>query len=235
MTYFYELTILPSQNRVLSEILRIDSKLLVEREGEELKLLNANGVINERKIHNFQFSLSLRRSVSYDPRISIFCNKISSWGIYSFEPKAIRGYANVLPSSELSRDGSNLPQVLHTLLTTNRETFRRIEDTLKMCLPEVDEIDLPVIRKDHQPEVHIAIRERGFEKPFELAQISDGTLRLLAFITALNLDSPLVAFEKPENCVHPHLLETLIDIVRKSDKQVIISTHSPLLIRLLQT
>ena len=53
---------------------------------------------------------------------------------------------------------------------------------------------------------------------------------MLAFITALTLDSDLIAFEEPENCIHPYLLETIIDLARKSGKQVIISTHSPYLL-----
>ncbi len=60
--------------------------------------------------------------------------------------------------------------------------------------------------------------------------ISDGTLRLLAFIVALYSGASLVAFEEPENRIHPYLLETLVDLARKAPCQVIITTHSPYLL-----
>ena len=39
-----------------------------------------------------------------------------------------------------------------------------------------------------------------------------------------------MAYEEPENCVHPHLLESLVYIMRESNKQVILTTHSPYLL-----
>ncbi len=67
----------------------------------------------------------------------------------------------------------------------------------------------------------------GFDEPLDPEHISDGTLRILAFITALTLPSTLISFEEPENCVHPSLLQALIELIRLCGKQVIISTHSP--------
>ena len=61
-------------------------------------------------------------------------------------------------------------------------------------------------------------------------QISDGTLKLLAFITAINLESSIICIEEPENFIHPSLLKSLIEILTNSDKQVIITTHSPYLL-----
>jgi len=37
----------------------------------------------------------------------------------------------------------------------------------------------------------------------------------------------LVILEEPENYVHPHLLEALVDMARRSPSQVILVTHSP--------
>lgn len=62
-------------------------------------------------------------------------------------------------------------------------------------------------------------------------QISDGTLRLLAFIAALFLGDLVVAFEEPENCIHPWLLKTLIHLCKNiAPCQIIITTHSPYLL-----
>ena len=74
-----------------------------------------------------------------------------------------------------------------------------------------------------------AIKERYFGKSFTTDMMSDGTLSLLAHLVALFGPEPpsLACFEESENFVHPHLIEHLIDVMKKAPAQVIISTHSP--------
>ena len=116
--------------------------------------------------------------------------------------------------------------MLHTLLTTRRREFNRVEELLRAAVPEVEELLTLVTGTS----VRVAVRERGFEEPFGPEHLSDGTLRLLAFIKALALPNPLVSFEEPENRVHPELLGALVELMRLSGKQVIVTTHSPSLL-----
>ncbi len=229
--YVYDIS-LNGKGIIEDEALIIDGKDFLNRKdkgGGEYLL--KEGAIRKAEV---QFGvLLLRNACSYEdshPLIKAFCNFISRWSFYSFDPEAIRGYAPVTYSTSLSRNGNNLSQVLHTLLTTNRRVFEKIEVYLKSLVPEVEELITPISGSPQGPQVHLAVKERCFEKPFSFRQVSDGTLRLLAFITALNLDSTLITFEEPENRIHPRLLETLIDLMRKSDKQNIITTHSPCLV-----
>lgn len=81
----------------------------------------------------------------------------------------------------------------------------------------------------------IALREKGFVQDFNYYQLSDGTLKLLAYITAVSLPEPqLLCFEEPENFVHSRLLELIVEILKKSEKQVLLSTHSPYLVDFVQ-
>jgi predicted ATPase len=61
--------------------------------------------------------------------------------------------------------------------------------------------------------------------------MSDGTLRLLAHLAAIYSPTPppLMAFEEPENNIHPHLHELLADVLRGASKrsQILVATHSP--------
>jgi predicted ATPase len=74
-------------------------------------------------------------------------------------------------------------------------------------------------------------------KWFDAAQESDGTLRVAGIITALLQDPPLplIAIEEPELTVHPGALPLLLDFLREASRrsQVIISTHSPELLDLM--
>ena len=149
---------------------------------------------------------------------------MSKWRSYSFLTPQIR---RTLPAKKrfvLEWDGSNLAQVLLSLKTERPKTFTAIEDILKLAIPEVEELLTPLTEEG---QTYVAVREKGFRDAFDYHQLSDGTLRLLAYITALNLDADLLCFEEPENFVHPQLLRLLVEILKKSDKQAILSTHSP--------
>jgi len=147
---------------------------------------------------------------------------------YSFDPYKIRARASSSYKLELRRDGSNLAQVLHSLLTYDRKKFLRIEETLKDLIPEVDELNTPITTDGAY--CFLSFKEKGVSEPLKYTNISDGTLRILAFVTALHLGGTIVAFEEPENCVHPYLFETIVDLSRKAPCQVLITTHSPYLV-----
>ncbi len=223
--YTYNITI----DKTIREELYCNSKLLVRKEDFHVEFLQEN----EEKYHVESVHYAYTSSLAYLARrhgvhnaIRKFVQYLSSWAFYNFNPAALRSSGDISKSLQLSYDGSNLPQVLHTLLTTRRKVFERIEELLRSMVPEVEELLTPV----EDSKVKIAIREKEFNVEFEPENISDGTLRLLALITALALPNPLVTFEEPENCVHPELLSGLMDLVRSSDKQVIITTHSPILL-----
>jgi len=149
--------------------------------------------------------------------------------VHHFSPESIRSGCELTHITELSYDGSNLASVLHTLLTTNRRKFLEIEKVLQSLIPEVDELATPV----HNKNVYIAFRDKSIGDLIPPELVSDGTLRLLAFIIALYLGKQVVVFEEPENCVHPWLYRTLIDLFRKAPCQVIFTTHSPYVLDLL--
>ncbi len=224
--YIYELQISP-RGAIISESLTLGSRILIKRSGNALEYFTGSSYSKMSiSISEKSALYELIDEPSADEAIHRFTSFICSWAFYNFNPVAIRGSSGVGKSEELAYDGSNLPQVLHTLLTTRRKVFGRVEELLKMAVPEVDELLTPV----EDGRVRIAIREHGFEDAFEPEQISDGTLRLLAFITALSLPNPIVGFEEPENCVHPNLLEALVEVMRVSGKQVFVTTHSPYLL-----
>jgi len=151
---------------------------------------------------------------------------ISDFSSYSFEPSKMRLSVDVYVAPILTYDGSTLARVLLHLYLEKRKSFEMIEEHLKSLVPEIEEL----IPRIEGYTVHLRVLEKGMERSLSPSQTSDGTLRLLAFITALQLGSPLVTFEEPEICVHPSLLEIVVDMLRKAPPQVIVTTHSPYLL-----
>lgn len=210
-----------------SEELQAGGRVLFKREDGRLEYLREDGSLARAHISDNQAALYvLKYSRDASPDAAGFTGFLGSWAFYNFNPAAIRGSSPVGASEELDYDGGNLPQVLLTLLTTRRREFVRVEELLRAAVPGVEELLTPI----RDGRVWIAVREEGFERPFGPEHLSDGTLRLLAFITALALPSPLVSFEEPENCVHPELLGSLVELMRLSGRQVIATTHSPSLL-----
>ena len=153
---------------------------------------------------------------------------LTSWRSYNFITSEMRKTYSAKRNLILDKNGGNLAQVLLSLHNERPKIFDKIENMLKQAIPQIDELLTPLTEGG---DTYVAIREKGFDTPFDHFQVSDGTLRLLAYITAIASTEPkLVCFEEPENFIHPRLFELLVEILKKSDKQIILSTHSPYLV-----
>lgn len=167
-----------------------------------------------------------------EPSIQKVYQYLISWKLYQFITSDMRKVLPARKSFDLGKTGDNLALVLLSLNNERRKVFHKVEDILKQGIAEIDELQSP-LTDDGQ--TYIALREKGFERAFDYYQLSDGTLKLLAYITAIALEeSKLVCFEEPENFIHHRLLELLVEILRKSDKQVLLSTHSPYFVDFVQ-
>ncbi len=75
------------------------------------------------------------------------------------------------------------------------------------------------------------IKDAPFKRPVLAKFASDGTLKMLAYLTVLYDPMPpqLVGIEEPENQLHPRLLPELAEECRKAAErtQLMVTTHSP--------
>ena len=226
--YRFEISNKDEKPQLEREILQIDKKAIFEvaRDSTGIFFLKMKGT-KQNLNTDILFQKRLPRVIKYERDISKELKDawtfISSWRVYNFIPHMMKKTLPITRTMTLSKYGDNLAQVLHTFLTERRDIFLDIEDSLKEAIPEIEELLTP-LSEDNR--VSVAVRESGFKDKFSFYQISDGTFRLLAYITALKTDAQLLAFEEPENSVHPWLLEMLIELMKNSDKQVIITTHS---------
>ncbi len=173
-------------------------------------------------------SKSVLTSLPSDMEAEIYhlASSIGKISVHSFAPDILRLENSVAEQPFLKYHGENLARYLLYLYTERRKDFGRIEETLRSMIPEVEEI-IPHIEGTS---VEIWIKIKGLDEPLEPHNISDGTLRILAIISALYGGFSLVVLEEPENCIHPYLLETLMSLARDSPSQVVIMTHSPYLL-----
>lgn len=221
----------------LVEKLYFGNKILFSREStpqsERLYFLDASNIRKDistittnTKVGRLSVPLKEIAQYEINPMLKESIYKLSSINTFSFAPDEIRSESPVTAPPTLDRSGRNLPRVILHYYLEKRSIFTHIENTLKMLIPEVEEI-VPKIRGQ---KVEVAFKEKYSDMIIDPDFLSDGSLRILAILFSLFDENFVVAYEEPENCIHPHLLESVIDIMKKSGKTVILTTHSPYLL-----
>ena len=127
----------------------------------------------------------------------------------------------------LAPDGSNLHAVLYTLRFEHGLLPKRFYELVSKAFPSVEELRLEFTGDGR---VHLIVREHGaYMLPMN---ISDGFYKFLTILTALELEPSLLAIDEIENSIHHETMELLIDELRHADCQVLLTTHSPVVLDL---
>jgi predicted ATPase len=136
----------------------------------------------------------------------------------------------------LAKDGSNLADYLLSIRKLDQQAFDGIVETLQHVLPYAKDIQ-PALTSELERTVYLQLSEGDFKVPGWL--LSTGTLRILAFLALFRHPTPppLIVIEEIENGLDPRTLHLLVDeirtLVESGRSQVIVTTHSPYLLDLL--
>lgn len=131
--------------------------------------------------------------------------------------------------------GDFLEQVAHTPEKVRNARLRRIREALRVAVPQLKDLQLD---RDAKGKPHLRgkyehWRARGAWQTEE--QFSDGTLRLVGLLWALQEGSGPLLLEEPELSLHPevvrHTPTIFASVQRRTGKQILVSTHSPEILR----
>ncbi len=166
------------------------------------------------------------------PRISAFRQFVEGWYLSYFTPDAARSLPLAGPQKHLSVHGDNLGNVVQFMEREQPHRFKDILDRVAGRIPGIDRIDT-----EQSPDGRLLLRfnDRGFGDPFYAQQMSDGTLKVFAYLIMLEdpQPSPFICIEEPENGLYHKLLEILADELRehatgkKNAPQIFVTTHQP--------
>ncbi len=171
-------------------------------------------------------------SLKQHPRILAFRNFIENWYLCYFTPDAARSLPLAGPQKHLNLHGDNLGNVVQFMERAQGKRFQRILESISKKIPGLQKIDT---EKTSDGRLLLRFFNQGFERPFYAQQISDGTLKVFAYMLMLEDPSPasLLCIEEPENGIYHKLLYTLVEEFRsfvsnaKNQSQVIVTTHQP--------
>ena len=204
---------------------RVDSKLRVRRKGkpahprEEPVGLN-HAILSDRSLagEEYRWLEAVRR-------------ELGEWCTHYLDPglvmRAPRAPADVF---DIGVYGEDIGPFLYKLRAEEPSRFGAVLRTLRSIVPSVE--SLAVQLDERRGTLDILIRQGGVE--YSSRVVSEGTLRVLALCAiAVNpWGGSLLAFEEPENGVHPRRLDLiarlLLSLATDGGRQVIVTTHSPL-------
>jgi predicted ATPase len=149
---------------------------------------------------------------------------ISDFHIQNARPERESGYAE-----HLSKEGENLSLVTEFLYRRHPELFQKVIEKLKQRVPGIVNVDSKITEEG---KVLLRFQDGSFTDPFLAKHVSDGTIKMFAYLILLYDPKPypLLCVEEPENQLYPKLLGELAEEFREYARkggQVFVSTHSP--------
>jgi predicted ATPase len=163
------------------------------------------------------------------PAVMTLGNLIENWHVSDFHINKARPEQDAGYAEHLSSEGENLSLVIEYLHKYHPEIFEKILTLLKRRVPGITNVKS---KTTEEGRVLLKFQDGKFEDPFLARYVSDGTIKMLAYLTLLYDPDPhpLLCVEEPENQLYPKLLWELAEEFRayaNRGGQVFVSTHSP--------
>lgn len=199
------------------------------------------GVIRDPELKAFkQVDVELKRSnqlalstITNPALVTLYSLReyIQNWRFYSsfnINNSKIRKSIPTEQEPILHEDAGNLSSVLHFLMTEKRDAFDELQFHLRSVVPGFK--GLNVKARGGPGEIIAFWREDGVDNELSLADLSDGILRLICWITLCVQPNPpsLICIDEPDQGVHPRTLPVLASLFNKASErtQILLTTHA---------
>lgn len=220
---------------------------LIERSvGSEQAFFLSSG-LRERVLTSLRepFKLSLDRFLDMEPRAfpGAFDMDRALRAVHKYHSRSFnlhrlgRQGSEAGPETWLYDWADNLFSVLRNLRDRSGrdDRYETIHNFMQRAFSMYDGLE---IEQTSATTVYCSFLERGRREPIRASGVSDGHLQLLTLLTALFAEPrerrPLIMFDEPETSLHPWALAVFAEAVKEATgnfgRQVIIATHSPVLI-----
>ena len=161
--------------------------------------------------------------------VAEFRNLIENWHISDFHISDARPTAEFAYAEHLSTYGENVAQVAQYIYENHRDIFDNILEKMKTRVPGVSSVEA---KPTEDGRLVLRFQDGSFKDPFISRFVSDGTIKMFAYLVLLHdpKPHPLLAVEEPENQLYPELMAPLVEEFRdyaRRGGQVFVSTHSP--------
>lgn len=201
---------------IVNEVEKVESEQDLVREEQTLKSPDILAIKGLAQFEKF-------------PAVKALGELIENWHVSDFHISRARSAQEMGYEEHLSREGENLPLVIQYLYNLHDGTFDKILDMLSKRVPGVKRVEA---KTTEEGRVLLKFQDGAFADPFLAKFVSDGTIKVLAYLVLLfdPKPHPMLCVEEPENQLYVSLLEELAEDFRQYANrggQVMVSTHSP--------
>jgi predicted ATPase len=160
---------------------------------------------------------------------SAFRSLIENWHVSDFHITDARGSKDALYAEHLSPTGDNMAIVAQYIYQEHPQVFEKILQRMQQRIPGVSKVEA---KNTEDGRLILKFQDEPFKAPFTDRYVSDGTMKMFAYLLLLfdPKPHPLLCVEEPENQLYPTLLQELAEEFASyadSGGQVFVSTHSP--------
>ena len=198
---------------------------------EAAAVTEVNQLVREKQSLRANDILAIKGLAQFErfPAVVALGEIIENWYVSDFHINKVRPEQEADYAEHLSREGENLSLVIQYLHNHHRKIFDKIIGKIKKRVPGITNVES---KTTEEGRVLLKFQDGAFEDPFLAKYVSDGTIKMLAYLVLLNDPNPypLLCIEEPENQLYPKLLEELAEEFREyanRGEQVMVSTHSP--------
>ena len=161
--------------------------------------------------------------------VAEFRSLIENWHVSDFHVTEARPSVDAGYAEHLSPSGDNVALVAQYLYQNRPDLFDLVLERMKSRVPGVSNVEA---RPTEDGRLVLRFQDGAFRDPFVARYVSDGTIKMFAYLVLLHdpKPHPLLAVEEPENQLYPGLLRELAEEFRdyaRRGGQAFVSTHSP--------
>lgn len=160
---------------------------------------------------------------------SAFRALIENWHVSDFHISEARGSKDIIYAEHLSTTGDNMASVAQYIYQNHSDIFQTILTKMKERVPGISKVEA---KDTEDGRLILKFQDQAFKDPFIDRYVSDGTMKMFAYLILLfdPKPHPLLCVEEPENQLYPSLLRELAEEFASyahRGGQVFVSTHSP--------
>lgn len=207
----------------------------IEGEGDEEPNAKADVELTDQR----QLGIATLGTLKEHPRIKRFRDFLKGWYLSYFHPDAARSIPPSGAQKHLNIHGDNIGNVVQYMQREQGERFQTVLKRIAEKIPGIDSIEAkPTI----DGRVALRFNDGAFKDAFYAGQMSDGTLKVFAYLLLMEDPEPppFICIEEPENGLYHKLLESLASELRahatgkRNAPQVFVTTHQPYFVDALQ-
>ena len=163
-------------------------------------------------------------------------DRIKNWQFTTLNPANMVHPLPLQRTGRLNPDGSNIAEYLMDIRKKSQDAYDGIIKSLTHVLPYLKDMK-PNITTELERTVYLRMHESDFTVPQWL--LSTGTMRILCLLALFRHPTPppVIFIEEIENGLDPRTIHFIVEEIRSlivlGKSQVVITTHSPYLLDLL--